>query len=82
MRQWNIPAEVQIMGNQSQNQGSGTAVDPVGTGAKNSHAAGSGSSTGDPGNPRGQQAQGGKTAKGGQPSRQATGGASEDSQNH
>jgi hypothetical protein len=69
------------MGNQSQNQGSG----------KTSHGAGSGSSTADPGNPRGQQPQGGKAAKGGQPLRQATDGASpddhiesgsQDSQNH
>jgi hypothetical protein len=71
------------MANQSQNQGSGNANDPVRTGAKNSHAAGSGSSTGDPGNQRGQDAK----TKSGQATRPATDGASpddhiEDSQNH
>ena len=79
------------MAAQSQNQGAGKAGEPTGTGAKNSHAAGSGSSTGDPGIPRGQQPQDGKAAKGGQPLRQATDGASpddhiesdsQDSQNH
>jgi hypothetical protein len=79
------------MGSQSQNQGSGNVVDPGRMGARNSHAAGSGSSTGDPGNQRGPQPQGSKPAKDGQPSRQATDGASpddhvesgsRDSQNH
>jgi hypothetical protein len=55
------------MSNQSQQPGSGKAGDAVGTGMKKSHAAGSGSSTGDPGNPRGPQPQAGKNSQAPQP---------------
>jgi hypothetical protein len=49
------------MGNQ--NLGSDKRADAVGKGAKKSHAAGSGSSTGDPGNPRGQQPKAGESGQ-------------------
>jgi hypothetical protein len=56
------------MGNQAQNQGP--------DGVKNSHAAGSGSSTGDPGNPRGPKPA--QEIKDSQVSHQPTSGASPD----
>jgi hypothetical protein len=51
------------MGNQPQNPGFDKADDAAGSGAKKSHAAGSGSSTGDPGNPRGPQPKAGKNGQ-------------------
>ena len=63
------------MGNESENQGLDKAGDAVRTGAKTSHAAGSGSSTGDPGNPRGPQTEAGERS---QASRNPASGASPD----
>ena len=58
------------MGNQGKNQGA--------DGAKNSHAAGSGSTTGDPGNPRGPQPAQGQGTKDSAASRQTTSDATPD----